>query len=278
MKFPWKKILKLVWKARNILQYLYIKVARQKNTGVFWHKKDSRDVPFVPPEGILVKEYLPPILFWHCQSPYNDCVLASRGMGMSNQEKFRVSVQWFCKVARKLGMITGEGYSYLRAGNEVTYKVGALPYVLMPDEPNGRSWEEYSKWTPEDEKLLAVAANFKVPGYFKVKTLGDALRALQNGYALFTASLWYESDSEPKYPKYLLTHKGQKIGAHAYYGDGFREYGDHVRNPETLGFLYGEQGVAYIEDLFASDHYDVYVQEFLPQSSHDYLNNVILKP
>jgi len=61
--------------------------------------------------------------------------------------------KFLVKVGRKLGYISGNGFSYLKAPLKIVTKYGRLPYELMPDETDGQSWEEYSKWDVTTEQL-----------------------------------------------------------------------------------------------------------------------------
>lgn len=268
---------KIYWKIRNLIEYLVILYSQTDNTGVFSHREDNRDKEYVMTGVELARDFLPPINYWFDQEALNICVFASRIMGMSQQEGIRFSVRFWVKLAKKLGMITGNGFSYLRAGNELAYKYGALPYELMPDEINGMSWPEYSDWIPADDKLLEIAKNFKVSAYWRIKNTRQAMDAVRAGFKLFTGSTWFSKDFVPDPPLYRLTHTGQKVGAHAYYGDGDRNYCDDVRTPGTFGFEFGDTGVAWIDNLFGKHQLPVYVQAKLPQSSHDYYKQFILK-
>jgi len=198
------------------------------------------------------------------QSPWNFCIYASRAQGRSMQDGIRWSARWLVKNARRMGFITGDGWSHLRGGNEVAYKVGYLPYELMPDETFGMSWEDYSKWTAEDEKLLEVAAKYKSPGYFKVTTKSDAIEAMENGHILFTAGKWYSGMNDPEPPNFLLRAQGEYIGGHAY---GYAEYRLRALNwkaPQTFSANYGDKGAAWVENILGPNQFAIYIESHMP--------------
>lgn len=257
--------MKLYWVIKNEIHYWLIKFLHPKNTGLLSHRKDIRDKLFEGSVTEVLRDWSLPISFWFNQSFLNICVFASRGIGLSNQNGIRFSVRWLVKLARHFGMTKGDGFSYLRAGNELVKNYGLLPYVLMPDEV--MSWEEYSKWTPEDEALLKVAENYKAR-YSKVVNTKQAMDALQKGYVLFTASEWFQAMFNPQKPDFKLLRGGNFVGGHAYYSTGYRNYGDDFENPQTFGASYGDNGKAWIDNLFGRGQYEVYVQDFLPLESY----------
>lgn len=254
----------LKWTIKNHLEaWKY----RKTGSGVLAHKKDPRDHLFgLQVEHEAKQERLSLDTGVRFDQKYlNICVFASRVQGFSMQEGIRFSVRWDVKLARKLGMTTRDGWSYLRAENDIGVKYGRLPYEYMPDEIGNMNWQQYSTWTQEDEDLLEIAAQFKTPEYKRVVSKEQAIQALEAGYCLFTAGKWYDSMFAPQPPSYLLLQGGRYAGGHAYIATGYRGFGDDFENPQTYGTDYGDKGVAWIDNIIGQGQYDIYIEEHLPK-------------
>jgi len=163
-------------------------------------------------------------------------------------------------------MIKGNGYSYLRAANEISQKYGRIPYVLMPDEDN-LSWEEYSRWTDEDEKLLEIAAKYKIKehgGYSSISNDTQAEKALAEGHSIFTAVNWYSAMNRPSAPGFWLEWRGALIGGHAIVYD--EKEPTRYCNLQTFGSGYGDDGYAYTKRLMPNIIGGAYVEAHYPTS------------
>lgn len=260
---------KLFWKSKNFLEYKFLSLTN-RGSGCLSHREDNQDIPF----GLFNSQahyeaFTLDTGVRFDQERLNICVFASRVQGRSIQTGIRFSVRSDVKLAKKLGWITGNGWSSLRAENEIGVKYGRVPYELCPDEINGMSWEEYSEWTAEDERLLnEVAPHYKTPEYQKIWSWSQAVKALEDGLVLFTAGKWYLQMNAPQAPKYLLQPFGPYYGGHAYIGTGYRGRGDDFENPQTFGTTYGDNGKAWIDDLFGANQYAIYIELDLPLSSY----------
>ncbi len=271
---------KLYWKTRNNVEYLFHS-ATGKGSGLLSHREDERDRNFG--FGITDVVYKPQHTEFSLdlgyrldQSPNNDCVFASRILGRSFQDSIRWSLRWDVKLGRRLGYIKGNGWSSLRAENKIAVEYGRIPYVLMPDEVNGRSWEEYSKWTPEDEALLPVSAQFKVEKYMSVFTTGQAYKAIEQGYTLFTALDWYSEMNRPPAHDNKLVAQGSYIGGHAIEICGYKDTGALFENVQTFGPFFGQGGKVYVESLFGKGKSPIYVEEhYSPEIKAHYITSYL---
>lgn len=263
-------ISKIFWKTKNYVDYFHQKyILPETATGVLSHKEDDRDLTLELGAGTetLVENFTLDNGYRFNQNPFNICVFASRVLGFSMQNNIRFSTRWDVKVGKKLGYITRDGYSFLRAENEIGLKIGRLPYEYMPDETKGMTFKEYSRWTPEDDKLMEIAKKYRTSAYRAIPNKRDAIAAITAGYVLFTAGDWFSAMNHPIAPDYLLRRSGAYIGGHAYIGAGFRKWGDDIHDPQTFGPQYGIDGAAYIDELFGKGQYAVYVEEPLPLST-----------
>lgn len=255
-----------MWKLYNAVYAWWYK---RKGTGALPDKKDPRDHWWASTLGYSPKHKE---LDWagdgvgeqwrFSQQPINICVFASAVLAASWQNGVRMSVRWFVKLALREGMVSGDGFSYLRAAKKIAKKYGYLPYYYMPDEID-TSWYEYSHWTPEDEKLLEIAADFKTNDYSRIRTTDQAREALDAGYVLCTASKWYaQTMNWPTPPSYVLLAKSGYIGGHAYPVTGYRDNVFIVTN--SFGRSYGNDGQAIDNGLSEAHDYAIWLESFLP--------------
>lgn len=260
---------KIAWKIKNNLEVFLVKSKQQHQpTGCLSHRHDPRDIIF----GIGEREVEPPKhAVWSVandvwrfnQNPFNICVFASAVIGASHQEGKRFSVKFTVQLAKKLGMITGNGYSYLRAAREIAVKYGRLPYEMMPDEINGQSWPEYSRYEITDE-MLKEAAKWKAPSYKKITNAKSAIAALGSIHVLFTANDWFSGMNYPQPDDYYLQRTGKKIGGHAWFASGYRSTGQNAldwENVQSFGEYYANIGKARIKSLFSTGNFDIYIEE-----------------
>jgi hypothetical protein len=260
---------KLFWIIRNatsvIVQSLF------GGTGALGHKEDARDKVYA---GSLIVDRQKDSSFDTGlrldQNPFNVCVFYSRTTGRSMQNGIRFSARWDIKVARKNGWLTGNGWSYLRAENDIGKHIGLIPYELMPDEIGFMSWDEYSKWTEEDERLLEVASHFKVPNYSRVFTKSGAVSAISEKKALFTAGKWYYAMNRPQPSRFLLEPAGGFVGNHAYCLVAYRDYGDDFLTPQTFGDNFGDKGAAWVDNIFGPGQFAIYTEDSLSAESIAY--------
>lgn len=255
--------LKKVWKGRNAVEAFYQSVFLGGN-GALKHRKDKRDYIF-DEFGSVIKSGID-LTFnnnWvFDQKKLNICVFAQQAIGDSHQEGVRFSVKFYVKLAKKLGYINGNGFSFLRASLKIATKYGRLPYEYMPDEVD-ESWEDYSKYDITDEHLR-IAKKYKAPAYRLVKDFNGAVSALNNGLVLHTANKWYKKMNKPVPDKFRLEVGGSYIGGHAWCVTGYNVQKSVFEDFDVLqsfGKSYGNNGYAAIEKLFQKNNYPVYILE-----------------
>ena len=258
---------KIIYKIMNKLESIGQLIISDVPTGLLHHKKDSRDRKFLGKKDSFIgvgtsiddKDFsLAKNQF--DQNPFTMCVFAAGTKGSSDQDGIKYSVRWSVKVARHLGYTSGQGYSYLRGFLKVATQVGLLPYRLMPDEVNGMSWNEYSKWTAEDEKLLKTALNYRLKEYKSVNNRKDLMLALKNGYAPFTGGKWFSEMNRPQSPGYLLQYLGRYVGGHSYRYTGWSYSGQYMESLNTFGENYGLEGKMWLSNPFKiTMQYSIYL-------------------
>ena len=270
-----KKHIKILWKVRNHLEMILHRVVGGK--GLLSHKEDHRDKNHIyrPEEGGKgmkklggrIEEVFSRFKYYFNQHPFNICVFASAVIAFSEQEGIRFSVRWAVKNAKRLGLTSGNGYSYLRAMGKVATDVGFIPYELMPDEPVGalRSWSKYSEWTDADERLLEVAKKYRSHDYRWITSERSLVQAIENGYVPCTGSKWFSEMNNPKGPSFLLRFLGYYIGGHAYRITGWSFFAKYFETPQTFSKSYGDNTKAWVDNPFKTGMtYGVYVLGKLP--------------
>lgn len=253
---------KIFFNLVNTLEWLW-KAYIASGRGLLHHKKDKRDKRFDFGVSTVIKQIMD-YGYQFRQSPFYICVFASRELGRSQQDGVRWSVRWFVKCARRQGMTKGNGYSYLRAANEIAYHTGRIPEVLMKDDIGAMSWEEYSRWTPDDEALLPIAKTYSLKEnnlfYREIKNDTQADIAFTRHQVVFTALSWYSGMNIPKPMRYILEWVGKYIGGHAVCFTGNTEDGLYC-NHQTFGKGYGQNGKAFTRGLMKNIIAGAYVED-----------------
>ena len=253
----------MFWKLLNLFLAPLLKL--RGNKGLLPNKPDYRDLE--SELGLVFSRYttkqseLSRFKYQYNQAPINICSFAGTTLAVSEQIGERLSIKFMVKLAVREGMVTGDGFSYQRACFKLLKQYGAIPYELMPDEVN-ESWEEYSKWTPECEQLLQVAAQYKISSYEKLRNESAILEALDNGYVVATASKWYQDMFNPFAPNFFLKMTGFPVGGHAYRITGYRKNGEDFETPQTFGANYGDSGKAWSETTLGMKYYDNWICQF----------------
>ena len=252
---------KKIYTISNHVERLYRHYIKREGKGLLHFKEDPRDKQFI---GTGEQRGLVDYGFRFHQFD-NICVFASRELGRSQQDGVEWSVTFMVKLAVKLGMTSGNGYSYLRAANEIATKYGRIPAVLHPNDHVRGQWRSWTKWTERDEQLLKVAAKYKIKphgGYSRVTTNAQARQAITEGHSIFTAVDWYSAMNRPKAPSFWLEWAGSYIGGHAIQYDQH----DSVRfyNLQTFGELWGDKGYAYTRNIIGNIIGGAYVEAHYP--------------
>lgn len=251
------------WKAKNVVQTPVLKV--MGNRGLLPTKYDPRD--HISDLGLSWFTYTPKqkqlshFKFQFNQNPFNICSFAAGILALSDQMGIRLSVRFAVALAVKLGYVTGDGFSWQRAILDIMHNYGAVLYTLVPDEINGMNFEEYSKWLPEYDKILAEEAPKIKIGYKKLSSERGILEALDNGFVVITASKWYQDMFNPFAPNFFLKMTGFPIGGHAYRITGYRESleekGDwDLETPQTFGESFGDKGKAWSATTIGLKYYN----------------------
>lgn len=189
----------------------------------------------------------------------NICTAAAAVLAVSEQIGVRFSIKAVMARMVKDGQVNGNGFSHQRAPLDVMVKYGLVPYEDCPDE-NDKGWADFSRWTPEMERLYKeVAPTYKMHEYKKLTDEGAILEALDAGFCVVSASDWYSSMNRPNGPLYLLKMIGGKIGGHQFRTAGYRNNGLDFETPQTFGRFYGSNGKAWSESIFGRGYYENFI-------------------
>lgn len=257
------KLQKIYWKSLNTLLTPILRLIGNK--GLLPHRKDPRDriARFGGVFDYKRKHKVLDYFAYTYRQINNICVFASGILAVSEQTGIRWSIRFAVKLAKKLGYISGNGFSSQRALLKIVTKYGLVPYEDCPDE-DMNNWREYSRWTAHDQVLLDnIAPKYKFEEYRKLTNDGAVDEALDNNYRPVTANAWYSDMNRPRGPLFLLKALGRYIGGHAFRLIGYvlRGFDYHKKTKQTFGDNYGENGCAYLESSFAKGYFETYIFE-----------------
>jgi len=255
-----KKLLrKYYWKVRNAVHVIIL--MRSGNMGLLPTRKDPKDR--IAHFGGFYRTAQDALSYFKYQYKQADniCTAASAVMAVSEQTGIRWSVKAVMAKMVKDGQVNGNGFSHQRAPLDVMVNAGLVPYEDCPDE-NDKGWADFSKWTPEMERLFAeVAPKYKMHQYKTLKTEGDILSALDLDYVPIVASDWYSGMNRPQPASFLLRFVGSYVGGHAFRSTGYRGSGEDFETPQTFGQAYGLNGKAWSKTLIGKGYYQNFIVE-----------------
>lgn len=273
---------KIYWHFRNLIQAFYLQYFEKGNSGLLTHRENNKDLPYMGIHAVKPKYEELSLIHnkdWVFDQEFlNICVFAGGVIGLSHQEKKRFSIKFAVKLAKRLGYISGNGFSFQKAILKIATKYGLLLYEDMPDEING-SWREYSKWDVTDEQLKK-AAQYKFPKYRRLTGIGEVITALEEGLVIHTANLWWSDMTTPDPPDYYLKVGGMKVGGHAWCAPGYRRKDVQLKDNQVLnsfGKKWADNGLGHIENIFNSNQYPVYIVEKLQIKAKNMTNVKIVK-
>lgn len=183
---------------------------------------------------------------------FNTCSFNSGTAGKELDEGVELSVRFAVIIAKKLGLISGDGFADLRAVETVKQKYGICEASLLGEGPDGITWEEYSDYGVITQQMLDNAAKHKSASFWRVRTFNDALELLDAGKTVRIGIIWRRSFNMSggfKFPWILDFSTGSLAGGHATLGKRYKlvYFGNEVigfRN--SYGDGYGEGGDGYI--------------------------------
>lgn len=232
--------------------------------GLLKHEKDERDFKYGHLGGVFDYFYQPkhdelvlPLLSIKDQNPFNTCVWNSLAMQREVTEGCILSVKSAVTFGKQAGLISGDGFSSLRGGQDVARRFGLCEEDLMPSDPT--DWYSYAM-RPVSQAQTQNALNHRSDSYFLCDTKGEFLKALDDGYVIQTSLDWYTKYNMSgglKAPWVLPWKGGIKVGGHAITNFGYHAKKELLYCKTSFGNSWGDKiqglgGTFYIrfQDFF----------------------------
>lgn len=164
-----------------------------------------------------------------------------------------VSVRWLVAKAWQQGLCNKNGGAQLRNWCKVAQKYGVMFEKDLPTDDT-LEWEKYVD-LPFGE-LDPIAAKNKIGSYWRVDTVDEYLKCIDEGYAVALGRYWYSTYNrgggfnEPWIMTTKTKEKGFKTGGHATAGTGY-DLKKTIKGTDieanSYSNLWGDKGFFYCE-------------------------------
>lgn len=237
--------------------------------------KPSGLLPTPPDE----RDYMTHMLGWGAYEPKNVRKI-NKTYGVKNQESLNtcqwnatttckepdeameLSVRYLVSVGKRMGLVSGNGFSDMRSGQKVLQKYGICAEVDCPDVGKN-NWDLYSSiW---QTALNDKAEAHKIKQYWSVSNRNDIIKLLDDGKCMSTGIEWYSGYNQSggfRAPWIISSKVGYFVGGHAIslIGYDLNYQGKKVYIfQNSYGADWGDNGKFYITmDFFDKNNYGVF--------------------
>lgn len=202
-------------KLKGLLYWLFI----AKESGLNPTPKDTRDFQtgifnwfgYTPQKT----RHIIPTISIKDQDELNTCQWHATIAQKEVDEKCRLSVRQMVSKGRRMGLVSGNGFSNLRSGQKVLQDWGAVEEGITKETAD--SWEEYSGLN--SDLYTERASKHKISSFWSVSSRNDLLKLLDMNKPVTTGMLWYTGYNQGggfKAPWLITGPDGFKIGGHAF--------------------------------------------------------------
>ena len=186
------------------------------------------------------------------QRNLNTCVFNSAVLQKEIDEKCILSVRSLVSYAKKVGLLSGNGWSTLRNGQKALQNYGVLEEKDCKDIMHG-NWTAYTNIALHEEK----ASKHKTESYWILKSRNAILEQLDNGKIVACAMGWFSGFNQGggfRFPWIISKIIGWLVGGHAVAMKGyiFNYKGQDVYVFQNSYGLWGDGGDFYI----SMDYFD----------------------
>lgn len=210
-------------KIKYFLPYI---LGRFKESGLLRQPNDERDFKLGSIWGDLFGSYSPQHIRHEIrtisikdQKRLNTCGWASSVAQKEVDEKVCLSVKGNVRYGARQGMISGDGYSYLRDNQKVLQDFGSIQEKDLPDTGHD-NWETYSKG-PLD---MVKAEVHKTQSFWSVSNRSEMFKLLDEGKPVQVGMDWYSGFNQSggfSAPWLITKNIGFKVGGHAVFVIGY---------------------------------------------------------
>ena len=195
------------------------------------------------------------------QLPFNTCQWNATGVQKENDEHEPLNVRTLVSRGKKMGLISGNGYSNLRSGQKVLAEWGICPKDAIKESIT--NWAVYS--SANTNILSKQASKRKIATYWSVSSKNDILKLLDNDRIITTGLEWYTAFNQSggfRHPWIISAKRGYRVGGHAVaiIGYIFNYHGHDVYVCQnSYSDNWGDKGRFYIDiNYFHKYHWGCY--------------------
>lgn len=197
----------------------------------------------------------------------NTCTMASSVGQKWSDEKVPLNIRLHVSNMKRKGLLSGDGFSSLRANQEVIQKDGVPEHAYADENFDDDNWERYSTF-PWTDGITANALTHKSASFWSTQAKNEILKLLDEGRVAQTGMEWWSGFNMRgglTAPWIINKTSGYLVGGHAFRCNGYvKNYqgrGLHLRFKNSYGVGYGDKGHFYMPiDYALSVCYTFYFQ------------------
>lgn len=234
--------------------------ARDYDLGIFgWFEYDKKHDRVEIPTVSIKSQY-----------PLNNCVFQSTTVQKEIDEGIPLSVRSLTVLAKRYGLISGNGFSNLRSGQLMLQKHGILEQKVLSE--GNLTWYIYSKARIDKD----LASMHKTQSFWKVNNRSEIYKLLDSGKPLTMGMSWYTGFNQSggfKTPWKIDKARGYYVGGHAVCIIGYE--GDYLIIQNSYGKDWGDEGKFYIHIDYAEPFikkWGAYANLDIPKNTAKFLN------
>ena len=180
------------------------------------------------------------------QYPINNCVFQATTTQKENDEKVELSARSLTGLAKRAGLISGNGFSNLRTGQLMLQKHGILEQKDLPE--GNMDWSVYSRGWVDTEKISI----HKTKSFWKVNSKNEIYKLLDDDRIVTMGMNWYTGFNQSggfRAPWKVNGRVGLYVGGHALAIKGYD--GDYLIIQNSYGADWGDGGDFYLHVDYA---------------------------
>jgi hypothetical protein len=176
---------------------------------------------------------------------FNCCQWVASITQKEPDEKQLLNVRLMVAKGKRMGLVSGDGFSNLRSGQKVLNEWGACPRATITEDAS--TWNLYSNVNPD--LYQERASKHKTGSFWSVSSRNDAIKLLDEGRILTTGIMWYTGFNQGggfSSPWIISKAVGYQVGGHAFIIKGYdMDKGLYICQ-NSYGSNWGDKGDFYI--------------------------------
>jgi hypothetical protein len=195
---------------------------------------------------------------------FNTCQWAATTVQKEPDEKEYLNIRLLVARGRKLGLVSGDGFSNLRSGQKVLQDWGIPPRTAITEDAS--HWELYSG--VNTDLYTDRASQHKTSSFWSVSSRNDLLKLLDENRIITTGLMWYTGFNQGggfSSPWIISKPVGYQVGGHAFVIIGYdmNYQGRKVYICQnSYGFNWGDKGRFYVD------------MDYLDKNGYSYFTNL----